>query len=326
MDLVDLFVGSEGTLGVITAVELGLVPEPVRLWAFLTLPNEARALALAGALRRAAHETWRGRDPGGIDVAAIESLDGRCLELLRSDGEDVARHVDLAPPAESALLVELDLPPGATAEAARQQLAGADEPDGPRGPLRRFVQLLEEHHATERLELALPGDLRRARDFFALREAVPEGVNRRIAELQRTGDARVHKTAGDMIVPWDALPAMVAAYRAAFRARGLDHALWGHVSDGNLHANVLPRSYADVEAGQAALLELGAQALRLGGCPLSEHGVGRSPLKQALLRQVYGDAGLAAMRRVKAALDPQGKLSPGVLFPHEPGMPGPAHT
>jgi D-lactate dehydrogenase (cytochrome) len=48
---------------------------------------------------------------------------------------------------------------------------------------------------------------------------------------------------------------------------------------------------------------------------LAEHGVGRNPVKQRLLRQLYGEAGVNAMRRVKAALDPEWKLAPGVLFP-----------
>jgi D-lactate dehydrogenase (cytochrome) len=81
-----------------------------------------------------------------------------------------------------------------------------------------------------------------------------------------------------------------------------------------LHANAIPRSYDDVRLGQEAILEFGEQAVRLGGCPLSEHGVGRNPVKQELLRRLYGDGGIHEMRRVKRALDPQGKLAPGVIF------------
>jgi D-lactate dehydrogenase (cytochrome) len=305
MDLVDLFVGSEGTLGVIVSAELGLIPEPARLWAFVTLASEAQALRLVAALRDAARATWSARDPAGLDVAAVESLDRRCLELLREDGQDGEQRVHLPATAEAALLVELELRRPEAADLALETL----------------VRLLEAERAEGEVEIALPGDLRRARQFQALREAVPEGVNRRIAELQRTREPRLHKLAGDMIVPFAALPEMVARYRAAFAERGLDHALWGHVSDGNLHANVLPRSYADLELGTQALLELGGQAIALGGCPMSEHGVGRSALKQELLLRLYGSKGVAAMRAVKAALDPEGKLAPGVLFARGGGMP-----
>jgi FAD/FMN-containing dehydrogenase len=116
-------------------------------------------------------------------------------------------------------------------------------------------------------------------------------------------------------VPRERLAESLHVYRGAFGRRGLDHLVFGHASDGNLHANVLPRRYADVEAGEAAILEIGAEILRMGGCPLAEHGVGRSPVKQALLRAVVGEEGIEQMRRVKRALDPEGKLAPGVLFP-----------
>ncbi len=78
---------------------------------------------------------------------------------------------------------------------------------------------------------------------------------------------------------------------------------------------MIPRSRDDVESGKLAILELGREALRLGGAPLAEHGVGRNPIKQQLLQMMYGEKGIDAMRRVKRAIDPEWKLSPGVVFP-----------
>jgi len=66
--------------------------------------------------------------------------------------------------------------------------------------------------------------------------------------------------------------------------------------------------------GQAAILEFGCEVARLGGSPLAEHGVGRNPVKQELLRQLYGDDGIEQMRAVKLALDPECKLAPSVIF------------
>ena len=71
-------------------------------------------------------------------------------------------------------------------------------------------------------------------------------------------------------------------------------------------------------AGREAILAFGREVARLGGCPLAEHGVGRSAVKQTLLRQLYGDAGISQMRAIKAALDPRGILAPGVLFGSRP--------
>ena len=151
--------------------------------------------------------------------------------------------------------------------------------------------------------------------MFELREAVPASVNALIAAAKARVHPDIEKTAGDMVVPFERLRDSLALYRRTFAARGLDYAIWGHVSDGNLHPNVVPASVADVESGMDAIREIGREVTRMGGAPLAEHGVGRSPLKQALLRDLYGDEGIEAMRAVKRALDPEWKLAPGVLFP-----------
>jgi FAD/FMN-containing dehydrogenase len=108
---------------------------------------------------------------------------------------------------------------------------------------------------------------------------------------------------------------MMAACRRIFAARDLDLAVWGHISDGNVHPNVIPRTLEDVERGRDAILELGAAIIAMGGCPLAEHGVGRNAIKQQLLRQLYGDDGIQAMRAIKLSLDPNGSLASGVIFP-----------
>ena len=72
---------------------------------------------------------------------------------------------------------------------------------------------------------------------------------------------------------------------------------------------------ADVTGGRDALVEVAREVIRMGGSPLAEHGVGRSGTKQLLLRELYGEEGIAQMRAVKRALDPGWTLSPGVLFP-----------
>jgi D-lactate dehydrogenase (cytochrome) len=69
-----------------------------------------------------------------------------------------------------------------------------------------------------------------------------------------------------------------------------------------------------VQSGQDAIREFGRQVLRLGGSPLAEHGVGRNPVKQQLLLDLYGPHGIDQMRATKQALDPGYKLAPGVIF------------
>ncbi len=314
MDLVDLFIGAEGTLGVITSAVLRLQRVRAGLcYALVPCADESRALALVAELREASRQTWRTHDPAGIDVAAIEHMDARSLQILREDGADRKYEVSWPAAASLLLLIQLELPPLSQDE-AYEQISGALDADGPDTPLARFCRLLDRHGVLDDTELALPGDRRRAEQLLGVREAVPAGVNARVGRAKRDIDNRIAKTAADMVVPFERFGEMMAIYREGFARLGLDSATWGHVSDGNVHPNVLPRSYDDVEAGKAAILEFGIEVARLGGCPLAEHGVGRHPVKQALLRQLYGDAGIEQMRAVKHALDPQGLLAPGVLF------------
>jgi D-lactate dehydrogenase (cytochrome) len=315
MDLLDLFLGSEGTLGVITEVEVRVIPRPPRFLAWAGFGGESTALAFASRLREAARATWSSGDPRGLDVAAIESVDRRCLRLLREDGTDREQGVTFPEETDTALLIQMELPAGTRAASLTEEMSRFDDDVPPDTPVTRLLRLLQEHGALESFQWALPGEERRQAQLLSLREAVPLAVNHRVAAAQRGGQPEVQKTAADMVVAFEHLPEMVGRYREGFERRGLDHALWGHVSDGNLHANVIPRSLSDVWQGEEAILEFGDEVIRLGGCPLSEHGVGRHPVKQELLRRLYGDAGIAEMRHVKAALDPEWKLAPGVLFP-----------
>lgn len=315
MDLIDLFIGAEGTLGLVTEVTFRVLPEPPSVaWAMVPVPSEPDAIALVDALRRASQETWRTRDPRGLDVSAIEHVDRRCLEILREDGVDRKLDITISPGAELMLLVQLELPRGTTAEDAFRQAGSALTDEAPDTPIVRFCRLLSTCGALDDTEMAWPGDRRRVEQFLAFRESAPAGVNRRVGDAKRDIDARIEKTAADMIVPFEHFGTMLEIYRKGYRARGLDFAIWGHISDGNVHPNVIPRSYEDIVAGREAILEFGREVAKLGGCPLAEHGVGRSSVKQTLLRQLYGDVGINQMRAIKAALDPRGILAPGVLW------------
>ena len=315
MDLIDLFIGSEGTLGVVTEATLRVLPvRPSLCLAFVPFAARLSALALVRQLRGLARDTWRTKDPFGIDVSAIEHMDARCLELLREDGIDRLYGVTIPAGSEIALLVTLELPPSLTTEQAFDEIGSARELAGPDGPLRRFCRLLDAAGVIEDVEIAVPGDPARAQQLLAVREAVPAAVNQRVGRAKQAIDARIEKTAADRIVPFDRLEELLTVYETGFGARGLDSAIWGHISDGNLHPNVIPRSLADVKAGKAAILDFGREAIRLGGAPLAEHGVGRNPVKQQLLELLYGKEGITAMRAVKDALDPDWKLAPGVLF------------
>ena len=315
MDLIDLFIGAEGTLGVVVEATLGIVtPAPATCLALVPFPDEARALAVVADLRERSRRTWRERDPRGLDVSAIEMLDRRCLAMLHEDGSDAKHGISLPPDTDVALLVQLELAAGHDGRGGlRPDRVGA-------GPGRR--------PGAARPVLPTAGRGRRARSRGGRRARRP-GARAAVLRLPR-GGARgsqaasgARQGAGRPGHPEDRgrhdravrplrrddgdLPARLRAARPAVRHLGT-----------RLRRQRPPErdpaTLADVEAGQEAILEFGREVVARGGSPLSEHGVGRSAIKQALLRQLYGDRGIDEMRAVKRALDPEWKLAPGVIF------------
>jgi D-lactate dehydrogenase (cytochrome) len=280
LDVIDLFIGSEGTLGVITEADLRLIRRPDTTIALLPCASDDIAIAITTALR----------EGQGGDVAGVEYVDSAAIAQV---ADDVFQRTGVPRPAPGAVLLLVQV----------------------EGELGRFTRVLDGYGLLDATLVAMPDDTKAAGRLLELREAIPASVNGRIADAKAHVDPAIEKTAGDMIVPFHRLAESLALYRNTFDARGLEHAIWGHFSDGNLHPNVIPHSLDEVVKGKEALLEIGRAVVKMGGSPLAEHGVGRNPVKQELLRQMYGNDGIEQMRAVKRALDPEWKLAPGVLFP-----------
>ena len=318
LDLLDLFIGSEGTLGLITEVTIDTIPLPPAILSGLAFPADDRsALHLAGELRRAALSCRAGStaDP---DVRAIEWVDSRSLELLKIHGDLRDLKLRLPPDAGSAVLFDLELPARPGEEEVVQLLDRflSNDPGLPDRAEVGLFRILDRCNALESLLPALPGDRAGGEQLRRFRESVPVRVNELLA-AGRVDGAGPRKVGGDLIVPFHRLPEFVQLIEEEFGRRGLNFAIWGHLSDGNLHPNVLPGDAGQVRLGEEALLALGDAAAAMGGCPLSEHGVGRSALKQEMMRRFLGDQAVREMQAIKNGLDPVWRFSPGTLFPRK---------
>lgn len=312
MDLLDLFIGAEGTLGIVTEVEVAVTRRPRSLTGLVLLPAVERAIGLVHELRRLSIRS-REDGGGGLDARSIEFFDLRCLQLLRDAGRLGELGVTVPDDSAACLLFEVELDESATADSVMDELAAASEGKGGTGAVSELWSVLTRFGAVEHCELAMPDQARRHKQLAAVREAIPLAVSEWLKRWQRE-DPGVQKAGGDMIVPMDKLGEMLERYYDAFSSRGVDLAVFGHISDGNLHPNALPRSADDVQRAKQALLELADTAKSMGGSPLSEHGVGKHPLKRIMLERYWGASAMGEMRAVKDAFDPDWTLNRGVLF------------
>jgi FAD/FMN-containing dehydrogenase len=263
-DLAQLLCGSEGTLGVVTAARLRLVPPPVHVVAALVgLTSVEAAVRLAGELRRTLP-----------DVLALELMTGPSLRLV-ADVLDAAPPV--APQAAAYLLIEV----GGASDPLDALASAVGAGDG----------VIDAAVATERGERA---------GLWRWREAHSEaGAHWGV----------VHKL--DVTLPAAELARFCAdvVARVAAAYPGARTLLFGHVGDGNVHVNVVGPS-ADDEAVDDVVLGL---VVERGGSISAEHGIGT--LKRRWLARDRSPAEVEAMRAVKRALDPDGILNPGALFP-----------
>lgn len=287
MDLIDLFIGSEGTLGVITEVELRLVPRPGAFLSGLAFfPSEEAALAFIRAARTAKT----------VDPCSLEFFDSRSLQLLDAYRRQAGSPVYPAFPSgsQAAVLFEQPLP---NREAEEEALAA-------------WEVLLREHESS--LEQTWAGLGAPAMERLrAVRHALPEAVNAVIARNKFTCPA-IHKVSTDLAVPDEALETMFHAYKEIYSALGLDYVIFGHAGQNHLHTNLLPRNEAELARAKEAALAVTRTAVSLGGTVSAEHGIGK--LKRHLLPLLYGEEGVRQMRAVKLALDPAGILNRGNVF------------
>lgn len=286
LDLVDLVIGSEGTLGVVVEAELELRPLPPVVWAVTAfLPDEAKAMSLVRALRdRPAEER----------PAAIEFFGPTALELLRAHREDVAGLPGGADVSWSAIYVEYH---GEDEETLTERME-------------TMVGLLAGCGGSEdQTWIAMePAELRRLQDF---RHAVPEAVNRLI-DLRKRAHPTITKLSTDMAVPDDRLEDVLALYHGGIAELGAEYVIFGHVGDNHLHVNLIPRDPDEYAAGKRLVAHWAHEVIKMGGTISAEHGVGK--LKRELLLAMYGERAIHEMRAVKSVFDPDGLLGQGNLF------------
>ena len=276
-DLRNMMIGSEGTLGVITAAALKLSPRPVgTAVAYAAVPDPAAGLALLSLAR----------DRVGEGVSAFELISGQSLAFLEEKLPQLRRPFDPAP--EWMVLIELGLPAGLEPQAAMESI-------------------IEEAWERELVaDAVLAQNETQAEQFWEVREQIPE-ANRLIGSV----------SSHDISLPLSNLPAFIDRASQMVMGMGPFRInCFGHLGDGNLHYNVFPPQGGDLAEWRSHTGEVKRAVHDLvhemEGSVSAEHGIGR--LKTGDLER-YGDpVKLEMMRAIKGVFDPHGILNPGAVL------------
>ncbi|HBB86939.1 MAG TPA: FAD-binding oxidoreductase [Blastocatellia bacterium] len=316
MDLVDLFIGSEGTLGVVVEIEVALLPKPEALLSgivffsaeddLLAFVQAARSRSLTsreprgsaaklGALMNKALEITdrQARPQSSTAGESITNLDARALEYFDSESLNFLRQKYETIPAEAVGAVFFE----------QETTAATDE-----SLMNEWLGLLEQNNALAEKSWFATGEADQAglREF---RHALPVLMNEWFARHNQ------RKVSTDMSVPDAEFAGMLRFYEETLRPSGLRYTIFGHIGDNHVHVNILPRN--DDEAAQAReiYLQFLNRAAAVGGTLSAEHGIGK--LKRDYLRLFYSEENLREMAALKRAFDPAGILGRGNIFSEE---------
>ncbi|MEO8434796.1 MAG: FAD-binding oxidoreductase [Pyrinomonadaceae bacterium] len=305
LDVLDLFIGSEGTLGVIVEIEVKLIPQPLGLMSavvffedeanLLTFVQEVRRLSLltrAGQARTQqtigfpgkghAESEWEALTSIGIDARALEYFDHQSLGFLRQ------KYPEIPEDAVGAIFFE-------------QETTSETEDDFAAvwfSILQANKAMLDQSWFATNVK-----DQARLREF---RHQLPVLMNEWFARYDQ------QKVSTDMAVPDEEFPGMLRFYQDTLRAEKLKYTIFGHIGDNHVHVNILPRDDNEGRLAREIYLKFIRRAVAVGGTISAEHGIGK--LKRQYLGELYGENHLREMAALKRAFDPAGILGRGNIF------------
>lgn len=292
LDAIDLFIGSEGTLGVITEIELSLLPKPEGFFSGIVFfKKDEDLLRFVDEVKRTSfsvreHVAGDVADEGvrvSLDATLIEYFDDRALNFISEKFPET--------------------PSGMAGAVFFEQETTAENEDE---LFEAWNRLLEKHNADVDVSwfTATEQDLEKMRAF---RHALPVSVNERVVRNKQK------KIGTDMAVPDENFAGFLKYQKEILDASGIDYVIFGHIGDCHLHANLLPKNDEEATRSRHIYGRFVAQSIMLGGTVSAEHGIGK--LKSKYLNVMMGERYLNEMAELKRAFDPNGILGRGNMVP-----------
>ncbi|MHA1862458.1 MAG: FAD-binding oxidoreductase, partial [Candidatus Thorarchaeota archaeon] len=259
MDLIDLFIGCEGILGVITLVELGLTKLPENIMTVMAFfPSEDDAVNFVYDIR----------DPDSIVIMDfLEYFGPNAITMIKEKASTAGITVpSMKDDTEAIVFFEFSY----TDDQMEEMIMGLEE-------------VLNKHNTSS--ESSWAGlDRTELEKMKTVRHFIPETVNGLIAQRKAEYN-EVHKIGTDMAVPDEALRDYLKFYRTTLEEQGMEYVIFGHIGDNHLHVNMIPRNNEEVKQGMDNYMMFANRAVELGGTVAAEHGIGK--LKRAFLEAMY---------------------------------------
>lgn len=298
MDMLDLFIGSDGTLGIITEIEIELNRTQKSNWGVtIFMPDEDKALDLVRALR--GEKLFDDIEPLRVKPSAIEFFSHKALEMLRHQQKTNPAFSSIQEIKESyhtAVFIEIEGDSDDDIWSGIEELGNV------------IVKLGGDEDAT--WVANNPNALEKLHSF---RHACPECVNMQIDEAKKT-DSRITKLGTDMSVPDEKLKEVMKMYNNDIEKNHLHAVIFGHIGNNHLHVNIIPRNMDEYNRGKELFLVWAEKIAAMGGAVSAEHGVGK--LKVPFLRKMYSDDELNEMRNIKKIFDPEQLFNRETIFPY----------
>ena len=275
MDLIDLFIGSEGLLGVFTYVDVRLTEWHPLISNIMFFPDDDSAL---GFIRETKKETT---------PEFLEYFDCGSIDLIRR-----AYSCDPNIPA----------PPEKRCSAVFFDLAHDDADQ-----YGRISEIAGRHRGSPD-DSWCSSDRRDRESMFRFRHAVPQAIFEYVASL-KGGMPGIHKMGTDMSVPDSGTDEMMAYYKEVLDSNSLEYVIFGHMGNNHPHVEIILKDMDDFARAKECYRLFAKKAIELGGSPSAEHGIGK--IKNEYIGMMYGKKGEEEILALKRYFDPSGILNIG---------------
>ncbi|MCL2798795.1 MAG: FAD-binding oxidoreductase [Endomicrobia bacterium] len=283
-DLIDVFIGSDGTLGVTIEAKLRLIPHFKEVFGGIIFFNSREAAYdFVKRVKEISKKSKAENDKNSVNAMSLEYFDKNALLMIRGDYPVIPEN------AEAGIMFEQDI-----------------YDDNFDILMSKWVDLIEQSGINTD-EVWFASNMAEQEEFRLFRHRIPERVNERVKKN------KIPKVGTDFAVPEGKLAEMVDFCDEEFKDAGLFNLTFGHIGENHLHANIIASNEQEYKKTKEMYARIAQKAVKLGGTVSAEHGIGK--LKHVFLEKMVGEEGFKEMAKFKKSLDKAAILGQDNIFP-----------